>query len=256
MRQASRLLGHRGMQSLPVPWLGNKGQPHQPCLCWPPCQLWGISLVSRPWGLPLRLREPSAGLHSQSSLGPASGVGWRGDLGHPHFASPLRAWYLLELKQGGCSAHWSGLLDTKGRPVPRWGLILSLEQVPLASSALCVLVCACACLCVCTHVCTCVLVCACVCSCVHVGVCFFFLSQGTSHQCGLFLLGLPLLPAPFSPPLIFVPSWQSFHPPLPALICGRQSMWPSPLEAASLGFKSTRSQLPSQAGSGRQDLCP
>ena len=117
-------------------------------------------------------------------------------------------------------------------------------------------VCARVCLCVCTHVCTCVLVCACVCSCVHVGVCFFFLSQGTSHQCGLFLLGLPLLPAPFSPPLIFVPSWQSFHPPLPALICGRQSMWPSPLEAASLGFKSTRSQLPSQAGSGRQDLCP
>lgn len=161
--QASRLLGHRRMQNLPVPWLGNKGQPHQPRLCWPPCQLWGLSLVSRPWGLPLRLREPSAGLHNQSSLGPGSGVGWRGDLGHPHFASHLRAWYLLELKQGGCSAHWSGLLDTKGRPVPRWGLILCLEQVPLASSALCVLMCACACLCVCTHVCTCVLVCACGC---------------------------------------------------------------------------------------------
>lgn len=69
-------------------------------------------------------------------------------------------------------------------------------------------------------VCSCVLVCvysrvhvcARVCSCVHVGVCFFFLPQGTSHQCRPFLLGLPLLPAPFSPPLIFAPSWQSFHP--------------------------------------------
>ena len=82
-------------------------------------------------------------------------------------------------------------------------------------------------------------VCAHVCSCVHVGVCFFFLPQGTSHQCRPSLLGLPLLPAPFSPPLIFAPSWQSFHPPLPALIFVGESMRPSPLEAASLGFKST-----------------
>ena len=164
--QVSRLLGHRGRQSLPVPWLGNKRQPHQPRLCWPPCQLWGLSLVSRPWGPPLRLREPSAGLHSQSSLGPGSGVGWKGDLGHPHFASPLRAWYLWELKQGGCSAHWSGLLDTKGRPVLRRELILCLEQVLLASSALCVLMCACVCVLTCARVCSCVLVCACVCSCV------------------------------------------------------------------------------------------
>ena len=119
-----------------------------------------------------------------------------------------------------------------------------------ARVCLCVLVCVYSCVHMCARVCMCVLLCAC-------GVCFFFfLPQGTSHQCRLFLLGLPLLPAPFSPPLIFAPSWQSFHPPLPALICGGQSMWPSPLEAASLGFKSTCSQLPSQAGSGRQDLCP
>lgn len=121
-----------------------------------------------------------------------------------------------------------------------------------------VLVCVCACtyVLVHTHVCSCVHMCACVCSCVHVGECFFFLPQGASHQCRVFLLPPPHLPAPFSPPLIFASSWQSFHPPLPALICGRESMWPSSLEAVSLGFKSTRPQLPSQAGSGRQDLCP
>lgn len=137
-------------------------------------------------------------------------------MGHPHFASPLCAWYLEELRQGGYSAHWSGLLDTKGRPVLRLGLILCLEQVLLASSALravCMLVCAHVCLCVlrcacvCTyglvhaHMCSCVHMCACVCSCVHVGECFFFLPQGTSHQCRVFLLPPPHLPAPFSPPL-------------------------------------------------------
>lgn len=62
-----------------------------------------------------------------------------------------------------------------------------------------VLVCVCACtyVLVHTHVCSCVHMCACVCSCVHVGECFFFLPQGASHQCRVFLLPPPPSPCSF-----------------------------------------------------------